>query len=301
MHEPEAISLEDGSVINPRHFIYLDRSRLFSYTAQVSDGLPQLRSLLETVSRSVVDTPIERYSEENQELLNEVDGSIGPKGFAGGLSGKRSHQRSHKKGVKESGATNKYESMQILAEHKAEHDNLYLLLEQELIDVGLLHEVNETLIPQQCPRLIKVTGTARFFDWDSVLRFMEEPDDVWNCFDHNTRQAWGNDKKKMRGLAQLIRVFSLGPLTLNMQLGSISMSASLNPKHLCMSIHQLRAAYVMPGDVEITVVGFTPKRPSKLANFPGIAGQMNMGEMWAALAGEVDLVIDPVAIYGESL
>lgn len=52
MNEQNGGFIENGSVISPRHFIYLDRSRLFSYTAQLSDGLPHLRSLLESVGHS---------------------------------------------------------------------------------------------------------------------------------------------------------------------------------------------------------------------------------------------------------
>lgn len=55
--------LESGNVTNPRHFIYLDRNRLFSYTAQLSDGLPQLRHFLESVSQSNIDNPVEHYTE----------------------------------------------------------------------------------------------------------------------------------------------------------------------------------------------------------------------------------------------
>ncbi|MEH2405236.1 hypothetical protein [Nostoc sp.] len=292
--------LGSGNVTNLRHFIYLDRNRLFSYTAQVSDGLPQVRHLLESINETNIDNPIENYTEEVRESSNEAEGSLGAKGFVGAVTGKRNNKKSQKKSLKEGGSTVKFESLQTLSQDKAEHDNLYLVLEKDLIDAGLLYEVVKgNLFPQPCPPLIKITGVARFFDWESVIKMLEQPDILWSTFDQQARQAWGNDKNRLKVIAQLTRTFYMGPLTINMQVNGSNLCASLEPNHLCMTLNQLRAGYVLSGDVEVTIVGFTPKRAFKSTNFPGIVGQFDPKELFQAFLGQVDLMIDPVAIYGE--
>ncbi len=55
----------------------------------------------------------------------------------------------------------------------------------------------------------------------------------------------------------------------------------------------------MPGDVEVTIVGFSPERPNTGIKFPGLAGLIDMSEIWEGLIGQVDLTIDPIAIYSE--
>ncbi|MGF1981401.1 MAG: hypothetical protein RMY30_038260 [Nostoc sp. CmiSLP01] len=291
--------LESGNVTNPRHFIYLDRNRLFSYTAQVSDGLPQLRHLLESVSQSNIDNPVEHYTERVQEFSNEAEGSLGSKGFVGSVAGKRNNKKIQKKSLKEGGSSAKFESLQTLSQDKAEHDNLYLVLEKDLVDAGLLHEVVKgSSFPNPCPPLIKITGVARFFDWESVIQMLEQPDILWSVLDQQGRQAWGNDKNKLRVTAQLTRTFYMGPLTISMQIDDLNLCASLEPSHLCMTLNQLRAGYVLSGDVEVTIVGFTPKRPFQSNSFPGIVGQFNLQELFQIFLGQVDFMIDPLAIYG---
>jgi hypothetical protein len=66
-----------------------------------------------------------------------------------------------------------------------------------------------------------------------------------------------------------------------------------------MTLEQLRAGYIMAGDVEVTIVGFSPKRPNRGIQYPGLAGLMDMSEIWRGFVGQVDLTIDPVAIYIE--
>ena len=300
MSNPNKNSLKNGSAINPKHFIYLDRNRLFSYASQLSDGLPQLRRFLEMASRKVVDSDIEKYEEATEETSGTGEISVGPKSFAGTVAGNIGKKGTKKRGFKDSGLSDTKESLDALLEDKIEHDNLYLTLEQDLVDAGLLHELGQELLLAQSPPLVKVKGIARFMDWASFFKLFEDPDKLWSILDVNTRKNLGN-KNNIKNLAQVVQLFSIGPLTVQMQIENQNLVASLNPAHLCMTLEQLRAAYVMPGDVEITLVGFAPKRPIKKAVFPGIAGQMNMADLWTAFVGEVDLVIDPLVIYGEAV
>lgn len=193
--------------------------------------------------------------------------------------------------------------MQILSQDKIEHDNLYLALEKDLVNAGLLQELNESALSDQLPTLIKVRGVARFFDWESIMQLFEKPDALWSFFSEEVRRDLGGNqgKNNLKNLSQLIRTFSIGQITTHMQIGNHNLTASLNPNHLCMTLEQLRAGYAMPGDVEVTLVGYAPRRSTEQVNFPGVAGQIDMREMWSSLAGQIDLVVDPLAIYGEAI
>lgn len=299
--------LKGGNVINPKHFIYLDRSRLFSYTAQFSDGLPQVRHLLDSVIKGNINTDVEKYKEEAREVSNEVEASVGAKSIVGSVAGTKEEKKTQKRSIKDAGTTAKYEALQALSEVKVEHDNLYLLLEEDLIKAGLLVELNKELSPIKNAALIKAKGVARFFDWEMIAKLYERPEDIWNIATEEVKlQGFsssknGNNetKKKLKSLSQLLRTFSIGNITIHIQTDSSTIVTSLNPEYLCMTLEQLRAGYIMAGDVEVTIVGFSPKRPNRGIQYPGLAGLMDMSEIWGGFVGQVDLTIDPVAIYIE--
>ncbi|KJH70264.1 hypothetical protein [Aliterella atlantica] len=299
--------LKGGNGINPKHFIYLDRSRLFSYTAQFSDGLPQLRHLLESVNKEDINSGLEQYNEEVREISNEVEGSVGAKSIVGSVTGTKEEKKTQKRSTKDAGATAKYEALQALSEVKVEHDNLYLLLEEDLINAGLLVNLNKELSQIKNATLIKAKGVARFFDWEMLAKLYERPEDIWNIAEDQVKsQGFGANKnetnefkKKLKSFSQLLRTFSVGNITIHIQTESSTITTSLNTEYLCMTLEQLRAGYIMPGDVELTIVGFSPKRPNRGIQFPGLAGLINMGEVWEGLVGQVDVTIDPIAIYSE--
>lgn len=99
--------LKGGKGINPKHFIYLDRSRLFSYTAQFSDGLPQLRHLLESVNKGNINTDVEQYNEQVKEVPNEVEGSVEAKSIVGSIAGTKEEKTTQKRSVKDASTTAK--------------------------------------------------------------------------------------------------------------------------------------------------------------------------------------------------
>lgn len=299
--------LKGGNVINPKHFIYLDRSRLFSYTAQFSDGLPQLRHLLESVNKGNIDTGVEQYNEEVREVSNEVEGSVGAKSIIGSVAGTKEEKKTRKQSIKDSGATAKYEALQALSEVKVEHDNLYLLLEEDLIEAGLLVELNENISQVKNAALIKAKGVARFFDWEMLAKLYDKPEDMLNLATDpvqlqgfgSTKQENNEAKNKFKSLSQLLRTLSIGNITIHIQTDSSTIATSINPEYLCMTLEQLRAGYIMAGDVEVTIVGFSPKRPNRGIQYPGLAGLIDMSKIWEGFVGQVDLTIDPIAIYIE--
>jgi hypothetical protein len=60
---------------------------------------------------------------------------------------------------------------------------------------------------------------------------------------------------------------------------------------------QLRGMYILPGNTEITIVGFLPKTRPQASSITGLAGQINMADYWKALVGDVNFVLEPIAIY----
>jgi hypothetical protein len=290
--------LKNGSDINLRHFIYLDRTRLTSYSSQLSDGVIQLRRLTENKGNRLVDNPSERVRESFREIATDGEVKLG---FA---AGKKTNKRNSKTTLKESGVTSTDEYFQSFSEDKTDYDNTYITFEKQLIQSGSLSEITEDMVLEDYTPLIKTSGVSRFFDWDSMVKVFNSTCDFSNVINQINSGDNDNDLTSQievfRFLMEVVNTFSIGPITLHTHVGQLSLLASLNPEHLCVTRDQLRAIYVMPGDVEITLVGFTPERTLQPTAFPGIAGTVDMAELWQNLVGQVDLVIDPIAVYAET-
>ncbi len=155
---------------------------------------------------------------------------------------------------------------------------------------------------QKYSSLIKITGTFKFFDWDSILEIISDQEimamfiPIDTKLNHTQRK---NKEKEMNAGLKIIKAFSLGSITIHTKLDDSNIIGSINPEHLRMTRYQLRSAYIMPGDVEVTVVGFVPRRKIEKTNFPGIAGTIDMTKLWEIFVGEIDVVVDPIAIYTE--
>ncbi len=108
---------------------------------------------------------MDQYKEEVREVSNEVEASVGAKSIVSSVAGTKEEKKTQKQSIKDAGTTTKYEALQALSEIKVEHDNLYLLLEEDLIEAGLLLELNKELSQIENAALIKAKGVARFFDW----------------------------------------------------------------------------------------------------------------------------------------
>lgn len=295
MSELEKSSQKNGSDINLRHFIYLDRTRLTSYSSQLSDGIIQLRRLTENRGTRLVDNPSERVRESFRETATDGEVKLGL------AAGKKTNKRNSKTTLKESGVTSTDEYSQSFSEDKTDYDNTYITFEKQLIESGALSEIIEGTVLEKYTPLIKTSGVSRFFDWDSIVKVFNSTCDFSNVI--NQINPGDNNLTSQievfRFLMEVVNTFSIGPITLHTHVGQLSLLASLNPEHLCITRDQLRAIYVMPGDVEITLVGFTPKRTLQPTAFPGVAGTVDMAEIWQSLVGQVDLVIDPIAVYAE--
>ena len=169
--------IPNGTAINLKHFIYLDRPRLTSYASQLSDGIVQSRKLTENVVNRSVDSPLELYEEEIVEKGNEAEFSIGPKTHIGGLTNKKNNKIITRTGFKNSGTIITDESSQSFSEDKINHDNSYLYIEEKLIEKNILCEVNNFSQLNSYSPLIKIKGTARFFDWETIRELLSNPNE----------------------------------------------------------------------------------------------------------------------------
>jgi hypothetical protein len=299
MNQEVGKSTESGSDTKLKHFIYLDRSRLHSYTAQISDGLTQIRRLSETINRKDVDNPPEEYQEESHEKNSSSEGSIGLN-ISTKIASKGDKKQTNKSGFKsQKGLVQESSESKNFSEDKLEHDNLYLSLERGLIEAGILTEADEsTFSHNNKSRIIKITAPTRFFDWSTIHKFCEKPDDLRGLMTAEQRKGFQSNQQ-LKGIRQILNIFSIGELTAHLQVGQKTIVSSLNKDHLVITIDQLRAMYILPGDVNVTVVGFLPQTRTQSSNLVGLAGSLDMGDLWKAMVGEVDLVLDPIAIYSE--
>lgn len=276
---------ESGGVTSLKHFVYLDRERLISYTAQLSDGVTLLRRFLEGDGRKSVETPIEYYGSQTQETATELEGNVGFK-VAVGASSTRSGKKTTTKGFKDGGAARTDDSFRFFAEDKAEHDNLYLILEDRLAERGWLRGITPDIVSSSAPQLVKVKGAARFCDWNSFHDLLKNSGSLWPLLDESTRKGFGN-KENLKPLTEVLQTFSLGRLTIQMRCAGLTLMSSLNPGYLAITLDQLRAGYIMPGDVEVVIVGFAVGQQKRVSTFPGVAGAVDMGAFWETLVGKI--------------
>jgi hypothetical protein len=288
----------NGNDISFKQFIYLDRNRLKSYSSQISDGIIQLRRLTENNLTRITENPAQVTREQFYENSGEGEVKIA------GVGGKTTNKRNRKKTFSEpTGAITSDEESQSLSEDKIDYDNAYLTFERQLTERGILTEIDENFQPNTHTPIIKAKGISRFFDWEAISSMLNSElvsFGLANAFNNTNEIEQLQQQQLQRQLnvaSQAVNIFSIGAITFHAHIGELNLLASLNPDHLCVTRDQLRAIYVMPGDAEMTVVGFLPNRTLQPTVFPGIAGQLNMIDLWGQLVGEVDLVIDPIAIY----
>jgi hypothetical protein len=304
--------IEEDEISSLKHFIYLDKIKLHSYSSQLFGGVVQLRRSTENEGTKSTQSSGEEYTEKIQEDGKEGEISIGPKNYAGGASGKTIDKTTHKDGYKKGINTTSDEYLNSTTEDIVEHDYGYLRFEEILINKGILKEIKDIEELEKYSSLIKITGVCRFIDWDSIIELFSH-DNVINLFlpnsDQNSKKGFKqntqqkkeeeNHLKTTKAGLEIIKAFSIGSVTVNTNIGNSNLIGTINQEHLRITRDQLRSAYIMPGDVEMTIVGFIPRRGIEKITFPGLSGLIDMTEVWKAWTGEIDLVIEPIAIYTE--
>jgi hypothetical protein len=291
MNQEVGKSIASGSDTKLKHFIYLDRSRLNSYTAQISDGLTQIRRLSETISQRDVNNPTEEYGEQTREKSSTAEGSIGAN-IAMKVASKGEKKQTTKSGFKsQNGSVKESGESRGFSEDKVDQDNLYLLLERELIQAGLISEIhNSSDFDDSKFQIVKITATTHFFEWAMIHKILESPNIV-------RMLAEASGQEDLSIMSEMLNVCSIGSVTAHLEIDTKSIVCSLNPEHFVITMDQLRGMYILPGNTEITIVGFLPKTRLQSSNITGLAGQVNMADFWKVLVGDVDFVLEPIAIY----
>jgi hypothetical protein len=299
MNQEVGKSIASGNDTKLKHFIYLDRSRLNSYTAQISDGLTQIRRLSETISQRDVSNPIEEYQEQTREKSSAAEGSIGAN-IAMKVASKGEKKQTTKSGFKsQDGLVQESSESRGFSADKVEHDNLYLLLERDLIQSGLTAVVyDSSYFDNPKSQIVKITANTHFFEWAMIHKLLENPNGIRMLTNPNDQENFPSNEL-LDAMLHMLNVCSIGSVTAHLEVDSKSIVCSLNPDHFVITMDQLRGMYILPGNTEITIVGFLPKTRLQSSNITGLAGQFNMADLWKALVGDVDFVLEPIAIYSE--
>jgi hypothetical protein len=296
MNQEVGKSIASGNDTKLKHFIYLDRSRLNSYTAQISDGLTQIRRLSETISQRDVNNPIEEYQEQTREKSSTAEGSIGAN-IAMKVGSKGEKKQTTKSGFKsQDGSVKESGESRGFSEDKVDQDNLYLLLERDLIQAGLISEVSDSSYfenPQS--QLVKITATTHFFEWAMIDKILESPSIIMMLMQSSGQEDFSIEI--VESMRQMLNICSIGSVTAHFGVDTKSIVCSLNPEHFVITMDQLRGMYILPGNTEITIVGFLPKTRPQSSGITGLAGQLNMADFWKVLVGDVGFVLEPIAIY----
>lgn len=309
--EESLIIEENETKLNLKHFIYLDKNKLHSYSSQILGGIVQIKRLTENTGNKISQNSDELSTEKIQEDGKEGEVTMGPKNTLGGMSGKTINKTTDKSNYKKGVNTEINEWVHSSTEDMIEHDYGYLKFEENLIERNILKEISNIKELEKYSSLIKIKGICKFTDWDSIMEAFNNREMLELLIKGNlekeniTEKSTGykarkqQEEKNIKIGITIIKAFSFGPITVNIKTGNFDLVGSLNPEYLRATKEQFRTAYIMPGDVEMTIVGFMTKRVIEKTSFPGIGATIDMRGIWKEWMGNIDAVIEPIAIYTE--
>lgn len=292
----KTFNTEENKQLHPRHFIYLDRNRLFSYISQMSNGLPTVKSLLRSASESSTTTPDSYEKKESSETSTKATGELNVSILKG--SGSEDNKEiTEEKWNTDDGSFDTYNSLQILANLKIEHDNLYLALEKDLLKLNLIKDIDESNIKNyNTSSIIKISSYASFVDpelieaitfnktanFDEALKDNENPEGTLST---------------IKDVVKLFSNFNKNSIILNMKIGDDKISAPLNKEYLYTTIEQLRSIYINNPSSYLTLIGHITRKNENRINNGSMVEILNLDGVIKEITGSIEFTIEPLAIY----
>ncbi|PJI55215.1 hypothetical protein CTI14_06825 [Methylobacterium radiotolerans] len=278
-----------GNGTDPREIIYLDRGRLFSYASQLHDGLTLLRRVLSSDEAGKIISKLER-----EHTVTEGETKQGSAGVSAGLSVNGQYEKKSEESttLKTGGDLDVSLAATTLMEDKAEMDNLFLLVEQELTERGLIRDFDGThrggLVRIQSAMKIADNGMiASVFQHIEALSTLKTDAGALDVF---------TDLSAGPEIAALFRAVVPGTFVAYLNARNRIIMAPLNDQHLAISPGQLRAAFTTKSYV-VTMLAFVPQPSAQPVLLPGMLGTMDFAGMLGGFTGEADVTVVPIAIY----
>lgn len=289
----ESISALGGDT-NLVEVLYLDRGRLYSYAAQLEDGLTVIRRrLTEGGTSSTRHQPVTETGTETQATRRA----------GGGISGALRLDGDHSK--KESSferSTSIQETKQdadwlSTSEDKAEHDNLLTYIERQLTERGALRDFEGGITT---PGLYRFRGPMKFFDWDIIGSMMNQLAPVISAMSAFASQPLPPTIGNMGdAISALFKVIGINGMQVNMHSMGQMVSAPVNTEFLTLSQAQLRAVYLRDTPTFGTLIAYAAPEAEPELDFPSFApfaDTINFDDMLTPLLGN-GLRVVPLAIY----
>jgi len=284
-------STTTGNATNLVEVLYLDRGRLHSYAAQLGDGLTILRRL-----HNVGGNVTTRYSGQTRvdtENRNSrrTGGGIHSVGRLDTDVTKEDTSRQSSASAHTSDAD--YEQAEF-GEDKAEHDNLLLIIEQNLYDAGVLKDFTGEI---DSPGLYRFQGPMRFFDWELLGSLIESVGPMAAAMptvDSGAAlvaafSAMTNQMMRSTGL-QGVHVF--------MSAENELVSAPMHPGYLALTRDQLRTVYLRSPSTYGTMIAYASPvtEAVEMPGLPPLMKDLDVGKMMEQVTGDSVRVV-PLAIY----
>ena len=287
---------ENGNGIKPKHFIYLDRNRLFSYVSQLSDGLPTVRNLLDAIGDSATETPTEI---EKRGIIEESgEGNVKGSLAAVQAGGKKSRKKEKTKAVRKTdGPTKTYNSLNLLSQSKIEHDNLYIALETDLINSGLITEINNKNFGEDnLSCIVKISSYASFIDPELISDMTFNKTINW---EEGLKEIDNPEEKEsiIKDTVELYSSFYRNSIGLNLKISNKKILVSLNREYLYITVEQLRSIYMTKPSTYLTVIGHFAKKGKERVNNKSIIEIVDFSSAIETITGTIDFTIEPLAIY----
>lgn len=285
---PNANNLRD---INLRDFLYLDRARLLSYTAQIHDGLHLSRRLGNSALNGRIDSTLERSREEKTIVQSEGNAAPFNIGF------KASHHHETTSSVTSGGDLLVAFEASSFEELKQDQDNLFLLLEKFLIETNRLTDISngqEAKTP-----FVQITGWLQIEDRDFILEILANIESLLTVGGVNREQEKQNraNKHAYASIGKVLKAFKLNNCHIHVQNSNTNATSSLNSNYLTITIEQLRSIY-LTNPVEVTLIGLiVSKLEEQIVRPKGMFSELDLPSLLQPFTAEAEHTIYPIAIY----
>lgn len=279
-----------GTGIEPVEVLYLDRQRLYSYSAQLADGLTVARRLLQGTGSSTTLVMPHEVTTQEDETTTRAYGGVDAGIKVGGHRDETTRDTNTSHGEGRSDTAHKNEQS---AEDKAEHDNLLLLIERELRSIGALTDFTGQI---ERPGLYRFSGNLSFFDWDILTSLMSSWKQIDKAFPDINKGPSSLKPDQAKAFSVAMSAAGLAGIQVNITSEGVSVAGPLHEDWLSSSVNQIRMAYIRDTPIRGTVIAYAAPASSGHHTAPGLAGHIKFDKLMDSMMGE-SLRVVPLAVY----
>jgi hypothetical protein len=285
---PAAPSLNDSGTPDLAEFLYLDRSRLLSYTSQLYKGYPVFKRFVDSIFEGQTDDP----DKKEREVSETIDRQGGADAVF--VSANIRKETSKVNRVARGGTTEHAGSLTELVRDRIEHDNLYWLLENQLLEAKLATPFDGTI---KHSGLYLFEGPFVFFDWSFLHGLLEKIEDlqkVARSLDQKSEVVKVSFSPK--SMVGVLDALSFSGLSVLMTSQNRTISAHLTLEYLTMTLQQMRLTYLRDNPVFGKMLAYATTPSNESFTNPMTFNTANYDQIFKTF-NKSELDVFPISLY----